>query len=174
MGKPDIVSWFDNHWLDTFDRGVEGGFDSLSERDRVLALVGAAFDHEIGAGRRVLYAGPVGAHTAELADAFEAIGAPQAARVIRQFAATFLGGAPSADEDERVRQVDELPASAWKVLHAFGDLFEECGPDGERMILTKLYEWYHAQTDQASGPKAKGPAKGTKPRTGPTKPRRKR
>jgi hypothetical protein len=121
MGEPDIVSWFDDHWLDTFRRGAEEGFDSLSRRDQVLALVGATFDHEIGAGRRVLYAGPVGAHTAELAEAFEAIGVEKAGKVIREFAAMFPGGAPSADGEERKRQVKELPDKAWKVLHQFGE-----------------------------------------------------
>jgi hypothetical protein len=40
MSRPDIVSWFDRHWLDAFTRGRLHGFDSLPRRDRVLALVG--------------------------------------------------------------------------------------------------------------------------------------
>jgi hypothetical protein len=162
MSNPEIVGWFDDNWLDTFSRGVKSGFASLSHRDRALALVGSAFDHEIGAGRRVLYEGPVGAHTAELADAFEVIGSKKAAKVIRDFAATFPGGAPSPDDEERERQVSELPSEAWKVLRKFGDLFEECAGDGERVLLHKLYDWYHAQSGQAEGsgsPAAPKPAK---------------
>jgi hypothetical protein len=151
MSEPDIVSWFDDHWLDTYDRGIEQGFHSLSRRDQVLALVGATFDHEIGAGRRVLYEGPVGAHTAELAEAFETIGSKKAAKVIREFARMFPGGAPSLDDQEREQQVEDLPDKAWKVLHKFGDLFDEWVPGGERVLLTQLYEWYHAQSGPAQG-----------------------
>jgi Domain of unknown function (DUF4375) len=154
MGEPNIVAWFDDRWLDTFDRGVEEGFDSLSRRDQVLAMVGAAFDHEIGAGRRVLYAGPVGAHTAELADAFEAIGSKKAAKVIRKLAASFPGGVPAADDHERKRQVEELPDQSWKILNEFGRLFDECDPGGERVLLVQLYRWYHAQSEQRSAPGA--------------------
>ena len=38
MGEPDIVSWFDDHWLDTFTRGANRGFHSLSRRDQVLVV----------------------------------------------------------------------------------------------------------------------------------------
>src|SRR5437016_4408885 len=104
MSEPDVVGWFDEHWLDTFTRGFTQGFGTLSPRDRVLALVGVVFDHLIGAGRRVLYEGPAGAHTVEMADAFEVIGCPRAAKLLRDFDRSFPGGAPSADADERARQ----------------------------------------------------------------------
>jgi hypothetical protein len=171
MAEPDIVSWFDDHWLDTFTQGANRGFHSLSRRDQVLALVGAAFDHEIGAGRRVLYAGPVGAHTAELAEAFEAIGSKKAAKVIREFAGMFPGGAPSPDDEERERQVEQLPDRAWKVLHKFGALFDESVPGGERILLTQLYEWYHAQSGQAQ---AVGTPAKPKPRPVKKSPKKKR
>lgn len=155
MDQPDIVSWFDAHWLDAFTRGAEQGFHSLRHRDQILALVGATFDHEIGAGRRVLYAGPVGAHTAELAEAFEAIGSRKAAKVIREFAAMFPGGVPSPDDEERERQIELLPDRAWKVLHKFGELFDEWAPGGERVLLTQLCEWHHAQSEQEGSAPAK-------------------
>lgn len=149
MAEVKIVTWFDDHWLPTYTRGVKKGFDKLSHRDRVLALVGAEFDYQVGAGWRVMYAGPVGAHTAELADAFAVIGCEPAARVIRRFAAMFPGSAPSADAKERERQVAELPDEAWEVLDEIGELFEECAEDGERVLLQQLYDWYHAQAPEA-------------------------
>src|SRR6266545_1039174 len=147
MAETKIVSWFDAVWPALWARGTAEGFDSLSRRDRVVALVGAAFDHEIGAGHRVLFAGPVGAHTADLAESFDTIGAPKAAKVIRQFAKMFPRGAPAANEKKRARQVEKLPDKAWKVLERFGELFDEWVPGGERVLLTNLYEWYHRRRD---------------------------
>jgi hypothetical protein len=147
MSQPDIVSWFDDHWLDAFTAGAKRGFHALSPRDRVLALVGAVFDHEIGAGRRALYQGPAGAHTVEMAGAFEAIGAKRAAELIRTFDRNFPGGAPSQDEQERERQIESLPAKAWAPWDEIGELFEECADNGERVMLIQLYDWYHSQPE---------------------------
>ena len=155
MDSPNIVSWFDGHWLDAFTRGSKQGFDSLSEKDRVLALVGAVFDHMIGAGIRVLYEGPAGANTVAMADAFDAIGAKKAAKLIRDFDRFFPGGAPSQDEDEREQQVEKLPDKAWTVWRKFDDLFDEWVPGGERVMLTQLHDWYHAQPDESATRKAK-------------------
>jgi hypothetical protein len=145
MADPDLVSWFDDHWLPAFTAGATRGFHALSPRDRVLALVGAVFDHLIGAGLRVLYEGPAGAHTATLADSFEAIGARRVAELLRDFDRNFPGGAPSPNQAERQRQIDELPNAAWAPWDEIGELFEECAANGERVLLIQLHDWYHAQ-----------------------------
>jgi Domain of unknown function (DUF4375) len=148
MSRREIVSWFDKHWLNTFTRGWQHGFDSLSHKDRVLALVGAVFDHLIGAGVRVLYEGPAGAHSREMAESFAAIGAKRVADLLRQFDRAFPGGRPAPDDDERERQVAELPKEAFDSWSEISDLFDEVVPGGERVLLTQLYDWYHAQDDR--------------------------
>lgn len=145
MANPEIVDWFDKHWLNTYTQAITKGLNTLSEKDQVLALVGATFDHEIGAGRRELMCGPMGAHIPELIAAFEKLDLKEAAKSFRKFAKKFPDGTPAKDEAEREEQVSNLPKNAWKELYKFGELFEEFEPGGERVMLTRLYEWYHKQ-----------------------------
>jgi len=145
MDSSDIVDWFDVHWYPAFERADGPGWDSLPRRDRVLALVGAVMDTLVGSDRSTLYRSAAGRHASEMAESFDLIGLPEEAAAIRAINAAFPGGRPAADNAKRSQQVDKLPIKAWSTWRILNTSFERWVPDGERVMLTRLHEWYHAQ-----------------------------
>jgi hypothetical protein len=147
MSRPEVVAWFDAHWYPAFSQADGLGWDALPRRDRVLALAGAVIDAFVGSDRYTLYRQAAGRHADEMAGAFEAVGLPEEAAALRAINAAFPGGRPAADDAERERQVDGLPGEAWAPWRALRASFDRWVPGGERVMLTRLYEWYHSQAE---------------------------
>lgn len=142
MGKPDVVGWFDENWMGVREQGHVHGWESLSRPDQVFLAVGFLLDSCIGDGVWAIVDGVVEDNdeglTVHMPDALEAIGCPEAAEHIR---AIVRLRAPTGSEDKDASNRKEA-LSHWR---AIGDLFEEWDSQGERVMLLRLYEWYHAQ-----------------------------
>jgi hypothetical protein len=173
MSNPDIVGWFDDNWMTTRDRACESGWDSLSRRDQVLLAVGFLLDSCVGDGVWAIVDGVAEGNddglTVKMPEALEEVGLPQAAEhvrgIIRLRAPT---GSPKKDERNRKEAL-----SHWREIHR---LFDEWVPGGERVMLTKLHNWYHSQRENTQGARVAAQDKPTKPRPGQVKrsPRKKR
>jgi hypothetical protein len=148
MSSPDVVGWFDDNWMPVRERALDGGWDSLPRRDQVLLAVGFLLDSCVGDGVWAVVDGVVKGNdeglTARMPDALDEVGLPEAAdhvrSIIRLRAPT---GSPAQDKTNR-----EKALGHWGEVN---DLFEECVPGGERVMLTKLYDWYHSRPEQPRG-----------------------
>lgn len=160
MSSPDIVGWFDNNWMGVRERALKSGWDSLPRRDQVLVAVGFLLDGCIGDGVWAIVDGVVEGSdeglTVRMPAALEDVGLPKVAEhvrsIIRLRAPT---GSPAKVESNRSEALGH-----WGEIN---DLFEEWIPGGERVMLTKLYDWYHTHTEQGNGGKAAAPDKPAKP-----------
>jgi hypothetical protein len=169
MAEPDIVGWFDGNWMPVRDRALKHGWESLSRPDQVLLAVGFLLDSCVGDGVWAIVDGVVEGNdeglTARMPDALEEVGLPEAAEHVRRIIRLRApAGSPKKDEANRKTALDH-----WRAIHR---LFDEWVPGGERVMLTRLYEWYHAQTDKAAEPVAAPDRGGTKPKQGSRSPRR--
>jgi len=127
----DPQEWFDEHWPPIFERGEDKGIESLSPKNQILYLVGYLIDQLGSSGTFMIYYNPPGRHAAQLADALEKIGSPQAAQVLREINAMFPDSVPAVDAEMRAQQVDDLPAEA----AAKGKELEEIVADSEMMAM---------------------------------------
>jgi hypothetical protein len=161
MGRREIVDWFDGNWMPTRRRALDSGWDSLSRRDQVLLAVGFLLDSCVCDGVWAIVDGVVEGSdeglTVKMPDALEAVGLSEAAEhvrnIIRLRAPT---GTRRKDKSNRDKALDH-----WRSINR---LFEEWVPFQERVMLAKLYEWYHSQPEQAQPASALGLAKTAKPR----------
>jgi hypothetical protein len=146
MSSTNIVGWFDDSWMPTRERAIKSGWGSLPRRDQVLLAVGFLLDSCVGDGVWAIVDGVVDGHdeglTVRMPEALEEVGLPEAAAhvrsIIRLRAPT---GSPRKDKLNREQALDR-----WGQI---GELFEEWVPGGERVMLTKLHDWYHAQPEPA-------------------------
>jgi hypothetical protein len=142
MAKPDVMGWFDNAWMPARERALKQGWDTLARPDQVLVAVGFLLDSCVGDGVWAVVDGVVSGNdeglTARMPEALEEIGLKKAAGHIRKInnlrAPT---GSPKKDEANRKKALGE-----WASIQR---LFGEWVPGGERVMLTRLYEWYRAQ-----------------------------
>jgi hypothetical protein len=146
MNNPDIVGWFDDNWMPTRDRALESGWDSLSRRDQVLVAVGLLLDSCVGDGVRAVVDGVVEGNdeglTAKMPDALQEVGLPEAAEHVRSIIRLRTPtGSAKKDESNRKEALKH-----WREIHR---LFDEWVPGGERVMLTKLHDWYHSQPEKA-------------------------
>ncbi len=143
MGVPHIVSWFDANWMLARDRALKLGWDSLSRPDQVLVAVGFLLDSCVGDGFWAIVDGVIEGNdeglTVRMPEALKEVGLPEAADHIRQI--IQLRTAPGSANQKRANR--EQASDHWLEIHR---LFDEWVPGGERVMLTRLYEWYHAQT----------------------------
>jgi hypothetical protein len=144
MSKPTVVGWFDRSWMPVRNRAKKDGWGSLSRRDQVLAAVGFLLDSCVGDGVWAIVDGVVEGSdeglTVRMPDALEEVGLPEAARHVREIIRLRApSGSPEKDRANRKAALDH-----WGEI---GDLFDEWVPGGERVILTRLHDWYHSQPD---------------------------
>jgi hypothetical protein len=146
--------------MTTRDRALASGWESLSRRDQVLLAVGFLLDSCVGDGVWAVVDGVVEGNdeglTVKMPEALEEVGLPEAAEhvrgIIRLRAPT---GAPKKDEGNRKKALGH-----WREIHR---LFDEWVPGGERVMLTKLHDWYRSQPGHAQGAGVPAQAKPTKP-----------
>src|SRR5262249_10267366 len=136
MASPDIVGWFDDNWMNARERAQADGFEALGRPDQVLAAVGFLFDSFIGDGVLAIVDGVVQGSdeglTVKMPDALDEIGLSDAAEHVRQIIRLRQPtGSAAKDGKQRTAALEH-----WSALHA---LFDETGPDGERVMLTRLY-----------------------------------
>lgn len=144
VSEQEVVNWYESAWPKVYRQGEENGLDSLSEKDRVLFLVGYVIDQLVAGGAETLYFNPSGAYAVRMADALEQIGAKRAARVMREINASFHGGAPAEDDEIRAKQMEALPAAVVRKGTRLEEIFEEELPSGGgRILLRQLYAFYH-------------------------------
>lgn len=142
MAKPDLVGWFDRNWMPARDRALKYGWDSLSRPDQVLVAVGFLLDSCVGDGVWAVVDGVVEGQdeglTVRMPEALQAVGLPEVAEDIREIIRLRAPtGSAARDEAQRVQALDH-----W---HGVREAFSEWVPDGERVMLTQLYDWYHSQ-----------------------------
>jgi len=140
--KPNIVEWFDRHWMLARDQALRQGWDSLSRPEQVLVAVGFLLDSCIGDGVWAIVDGVVTGDdeglTVRMPDALEEVGLAEAAGHTREIIRLRLpAGSPQEDAANRKAAIDH-----WVAIY---HLFDEWVPEGERVMLTRLYEWYHSQ-----------------------------
>jgi|GEM_PF-4415987 len=143
MTDPDIIEWFDAHWMIARDGALHLGWDNLSRPDQVLVAVGFLLDSCIGGGVTMIVDGMLDGSdermTARMPAALDEVGLPEAAEHIRQIV-RLRTPSDSASADAANRQA---ALAHWQAIHL---LFDEWEVDGERVMVARLYEWYHAQT----------------------------
>ena len=142
MDTPDMAGWFDANWMKVRDRALTSGWDSLSRPEQVLVAVGFLLDSCVGDGDWAIVYGVVEGNdeglTVRMPDALEEIGLPEAAQHIRSIIQLRAPtGSPEKDRANSERALDH-----W---HEIERLFDEWAPGGERVMLTRLYDWYHSQ-----------------------------
>ncbi len=141
----DIDTWFDRKWGPVFASGTEHGLDALSERNRVLFLVGYLVDQLADGGASMVYLNPSAAYVTEMAVALERIGAERAALVIRDLSSLFPGGSPAEDFESRAEQLRALPPEATRLGEELERIFDEWLPDGDaRVMVDQLYRFWYA------------------------------
>jgi hypothetical protein len=145
MGNPDIERWFDATWMRARDRALHSGWDSLSRPDQVLVAVGFLLDSCIGDGEWAIVDGVVDGNdeglTVRMPDALEEVGLSLEADLVRNIIRLRVPtGSPIQDAINR----DEA-LGHWQMIEA---LFDRGMPD-ERVMLTQLHNWYHAQAGGA-------------------------
>lgn len=155
-----IPQWFDKHWFSLYSKAEltepkEPDWDALPHRDRVLALVGAVLDVCIGSDPAVLYEDRAGRHAGEIADALAIIGLEKEADAIRAINSAFPKGHPAVEFKSRQRQVAKLPKKAWGPWKVIRDSFEILAPNGERMVLVRLHDWYQKAEKESRKAKPK-------------------
>lgn len=142
MAKPDIVSWFDGNWMPARDRALQHGWDSLSRADQILVAIGFLLDSCVGDGVWAVVDGVVEGQdvglTVRMPEALDEVGLPAVAEHVRQLI-RLRAPTGSAERDEANR---EEALNHWGAIHR---LFDEWVPGGERVMLTRLHEWYHTQ-----------------------------
>ncbi|HYV37515.1 MAG TPA: ankyrin repeat domain-containing protein [Gemmataceae bacterium] len=137
------VEWFDKKWWHVYDYGTRRGLKALSEKNKVLFLVGYLIDQLCNGGAPMVYFNPSGEYTPQIAVALDKIGACRASQLIREINAMFPDGRPAKDHDTRSRQVEQLPERASQLGTELEQVFEECNPNnGERVLLCQLYDHY--------------------------------
>lgn len=124
-----IIEWYDDAFFPAWERANDHGWESLSRRDQVLVGVGLLFDCFAGEGitasfKRDQDENAYNGLTSHIPDALQEVGLDEASEHVR----TLLGE-PVVSEP----------------LSALYRLLNEWVPDGERVMLTRLFEWYHAQ-----------------------------
>ena len=146
MSDSAIVDWFDRNWMPTRHRANGGEWDSLSHRDQVLLAVGFLLDSCVGDGVWAVVDGVVEGDdeglTVKMPDALDTIGLHEAAEHVRNI--IQLRRPTDSPETDELNRDEAL--NHWNDIEL---LFDEWTPDGERVMLTKLYDWYHAQTPTA-------------------------
>jgi hypothetical protein len=151
MDKPDIMGWFDTAWMPARERALKRGWDTLSRPDQVLVAVGFLLDSCVGDGVWAVVDGVVSGSdeglTIRMPEALEEVGLKKAAGHIRKIVKLRApAGAPKKDGANRKKALDE-----WSSIRR---LFGEWVPGGERVMLTRLYEWYHARAGEHAEPSA--------------------
>jgi hypothetical protein len=143
MAKPDIMGWFDNAWMPARERALKEGWESLARPDQVLLAVGFLLDSCVGDGVWAVVDGVLSGSdeglTARMPEALEEVGLEQAAGYVRKIIKLRApAGSPKKDEANRKKAIGE-----WGAIQR---LFGEWVPGGERVMLTRLYDLYHART----------------------------
>jgi hypothetical protein len=142
MSNPDLVGWFDDNWMAARDRALQNGWDALPRRDQVLVAVGFLLDSCVGDGvwavvDRVVEGNDEGL-TVRMPEALDAIGCPEAAEHVRSIVRLRAPtGSARKDAGNRTKALEH-----WQDICR---LFEEWVPGGERVMLTRLHDWYHRQ-----------------------------
>jgi hypothetical protein len=169
MAKPDIMGWFDNAWMPVRERALKQGWDALARPDQVLLAVGFLLDSCVGDGVWAVVDGVLSGSdeglTVRMPEALEEVGLKQAAGHIRKIIKLRApAGSPRKGEANRKKAIGEWGA----IQRQFG----EWVPGGERVMLTRLYEWYHTQTTNPAEQDAPPDRGGTEATQGSRSPRR--
>ena len=145
------AEWFDKKWWHVYDFGTRHGLEAMCEKNQVLFLVGYLIDQLCSGGALMFYCNPSAECTAKIAVALDKIGATRAAQVIRDINGLFPGGGPAVDHDTRERQVKKLPEKASRLGAELEQIFDQWLPNGgERVLLSQLYDYYHAEPGAAA------------------------
>ena len=91
-----------------FPRWDRDGFDSLTPAEQVIYCVDALEREVNNGGFLQFFDNSSGDTSFQTVSALEAIGAQQAANIVRRAIEAFPGGKPSADREERVAQLNEF------------------------------------------------------------------
>ena len=142
----EYSQWFDANWMKQRERALKEGFDTLPRRDQVLVAVGFLMDSMVGDGVWAIVDGIAEGNdeglTAKMPTALDEIGFTDGAAHVRHIIRLREGAVVS---DEHEDQEDPTRDEALDHWDAIGKLFGKKAPNGERLMLTQLYDWYHAQ-----------------------------
>jgi Ankyrin repeats (3 copies)/Domain of unknown function (DUF4375) len=138
-------AWFDRKWGPVFAYGTKRGLEALSQRNRVLFLVGYLVDQLANGGAEMLYFNPSAEYVTQMPSALELIGASEAARVIRELNSLFPDGAPAKDMETRAEQLRAITEEATRLGEELEATFDEWLPDGSaRVLIDQLYRFWYA------------------------------
>jgi hypothetical protein len=127
--SPSIIDWYEDTFFPAWERAQTDGWDTMSRRDQILVGVGLLLDCFAGEGitasfQRDRDENAYHGLTRHIPDALQEVGLDEASGHVRKL-------------------LDEPIYS--EPLTALYRLLDEWVPDGERVMLTRLFEWYHAQ-----------------------------
>ena len=135
------LSWFEQTWWHVFAFATERGFDALSARNRILFLVGYLIDQVSNGGIDQVYFNPSADYATRMPVALDQIGATRAASLIRAINALIPGGPSPAIAELDLDEMDRsLPAEARPLGEELEAIVAECGPNGEPILLSQLYD----------------------------------
>jgi hypothetical protein len=134
--------WFELIGPHVYDYASRNGLESMSERNRILYLVGSLINSLSDGGVDAVYGGPSGEFATLMPSALERIGALRTAELVRQINALFPGGVPAANHEERCQHLDVLTSK----IQPLGELLEaelrEDTSDGQCRLVSQLHTFY--------------------------------
>jgi hypothetical protein len=144
-----IQQWFDATWTKVRGRALDNGWDSLSRPDQVLVAVGFLVDSCIGDGVWAIVNGVVEGNdeglTVRMPAALDELGLPEFARHVRSIISLRSPtGSPRRDKTNWLRA-----RRHWVDIENLCDVME---PGRHVVVLTRLYDWYHAQQGPSGEP----------------------
>ncbi len=124
-------------------RETERGFQNLNKPTRV-ALACLAFDAEVcNGGLAQSYANLYGVHARIALEGFRTIGATEAARILEESMRLFGPDGPSEDEAALVKQLSNLPESAFEAMEPLNSAYYKV--DHKARTLRLLFVAEHAR-----------------------------
>ena len=142
-GVSNPATWLDAKWPHVYEYVLTHGLASMSEKNQVLFLVGYLIEQLADGGTVMLYSNPSAKYAPDMAIALDKIGAKRAAQTIHELNALFPGGAPAKDDELRTEQLESLPPQASRLAEALEAVFDERQPEGERVVVAQLYNFYY-------------------------------
>jgi hypothetical protein len=149
--EAEIQEWFDSTWMRVRERALVNGWDSLSRPDQVLVATGFLVDSCIGDGVWAIVNGVVEGNdeglTVKMPAALDELGLPELARHVRGIISLRAPTGSSRKDKanwERARK-------HWVDIE---NLCDETEPGRHVVVLTRLYDWYHAQQHTSGEPDA--------------------
>lgn len=120
-GSPE----FDEAYKRIFARWTDDAMTGLSAAERDFVIANVCLNQSMNGGLMLYYENSYGERASEAADAFERIGEPGAAALLRRCNALMGPRGASRDREERGRQLEALSDEALEEMAASSDVLNE-------------------------------------------------